>query len=38
MFKAKKFLCGLAMVAGLASGGMARADQNPLLVVSTGTW
>ena len=38
MFKAKKFLCGLAMVAGLVFGGVARADQNPLLVVSAGTW
>jgi hypothetical protein len=34
----KTFLCGLAMVAGLACGTDARADQNPLLVVSSGTW
>lgn len=38
----KKFLCGLAMMAGLACGVVyapaARADQNPLLVVSAGTW
>jgi lipid A 3-O-deacylase len=38
MFKAKKYLCALAMVAGLAFGGGARADQDPLLVISSGTW
>lgn len=39
---AKTFLRALAMVAGLACGTAfgpgARADQNPLLVVSAGTW
>jgi hypothetical protein len=35
---AKKFVCGAAMVAGLAVGMGARADQNSLLVVSAGTW
>jgi hypothetical protein len=38
MHKAKTFLCGLAMVASLACGMGARADQTPLLVVSAGTW
>jgi opacity protein-like surface antigen len=33
-----KYLLGLAMAAGLACGAAARADQNPLLVVSAGTW
>jgi hypothetical protein len=33
-----KYLLGLAMAAGLACGTAARADQNPLLVVSAGTW
>ncbi len=35
---AKKWFLGLATVAGLICGSLARADQNPLLVVSTGTW
>lgn len=35
---AKKYLLGLAMAAALACGVGAKADQNPLLVVSAGTW
>jgi len=38
----KKYFLGLAMAAALACGSVcgpvARADQSPLLVVSTGTW
>jgi lipid A 3-O-deacylase len=34
----KKWCLGLAIAAGLICGSYARADQNPLLVVSTGSW